>query len=80
MDEPVAGLDPKVSSEMYELIQNLNKERTTIIMISHDIHAAIEYANKILHVGNSVFFGTKDDYISSEIGKRFINLGDKDNG
>ena len=80
LDEPVAGLDPKVTGEMYELIENLNKEGTTIIMISHDIHAAVEYANKILHIGSSSFFGTKDDYVSSEIGKRFIHIGDKDNG
>ena len=37
LDEPVSGLDPKVTGEMYELIENLNKEGTTIIMISHDI-------------------------------------------
>lgn len=80
LDEPVAGLDPKVTGEMYDLIKKLNKEGTTIIMISHDIHAAVEYANKILHIGISSFFGTKDDYVSSEIGKRFIHIGDKDNG
>ncbi len=80
LDEPVAGLDPKVTGEMYELIEKLNGDGTTIIMISHDIHAAVRYANKILHIGSNSFFGTKEEYVSSEIGKRFMNLGEKDNG
>lgn len=51
LDEPVAGLDPKVTSEMYDLIENLNRDGITIIMISHDIAAAIRYASHILHIG-----------------------------
>ena len=41
LDEPVSGLDPKVTAEMYELISGLNKEGITIIMISNDIDVAI---------------------------------------
>ena len=37
LDEPVAGLDSKVTEEMYQLVQALNKEGLTIIMISHDM-------------------------------------------
>ena len=38
MDEPVSGLDPKVTAEMYRLIDELNhRDGITIIMISHDI-------------------------------------------
>ena len=50
LDEPVAGLDPRVTAEMYELIQKLNREGITIIMVSHDTQAAAQYANKVLHV------------------------------
>ena len=64
LDEPVAGLDPKVTQEMYALIEKLNKELgITIIMISHDIRAAIQFSNKILHIGSEIFFGSRDDYI-----------------
>ena len=42
LDEPVSGLDPRVTAEMYQLIRNLNKkDGITIIMISHDIAAAV---------------------------------------
>ena len=71
LDEPVAGLDPKVTAEMYRLIAQLNKDGTTVIMISHDVAAALRYASHVLHVGESVFFGTRQAYLQSEAGKAF---------
>ncbi|MBO6155597.1 MAG: metal ABC transporter ATP-binding protein [Lachnospiraceae bacterium] len=79
LDEPVSGLDPKVTGEMYELIHELNQEGVTIIMISHDINAAIKYATHILHIGDDIFFGSRDEYIISDAGKMFeINQKDGD--
>ncbi len=72
LDEPVAGLDPKVTTDMYRLIQSLNQEGITIIMVSHDVAAALQYAKHILHVGNRVFFGTREAYSSSKLGKLFL--------
>ena len=72
LDEPVSGLDPKVMAEMYERIEKLNREEgITVMMISHDISAALRYASHILHIGDSVFFGTKADYLQSPQGKAF---------
>ena len=65
LDEPVSGLDPKVTAEMYALIEKLNREDgITVIMISHDIAAAVKFASHILHIGDTVFFGTKDAYLN----------------
>ena len=73
LDEPVSGLDPKVTVEMYALIEQLNREGVTIIMISHDIFAAVRYATHILHVGGTqTFFGTIGEYRESAMGRRFI--------
>ncbi len=72
LDEPVSGLDPKVTAEMYDLIAGLNREGITIIMISHDIMAAVRFASHVLHVGTNVFWGTKDEYVNSEIGRFFL--------
>ena len=63
MDEPVSGLDPQVTEEMYALVQQLNDEGVTIIMISHDTDRALQYATHILDVGGRAFFGTKDEYL-----------------
>ncbi len=72
LDEPVSGLDPKVTTEMYNLILGLNREGITIIMISHDISAALRYATHILHIGKDIFYGTRDEYVSSSAGRSFI--------
>lgn len=50
LDEPVSGLDPSVTQEMYELIEQLHKDGITIMMITHDVDAAKKYATKILKV------------------------------
>ena len=68
LDEPVSGLDPQVTAEMYALIQELNqKEGVTILMISHDIVAAVRYATHILHVNRVPFFGTVEEYRRSPL-------------
>lgn len=72
LDEPVSGLDPKVTIEMYNLIAELNHEGITVIMISHDIAAAVRYASHILCIGTTVFFGTKEEYVKSDIGRFFL--------
>lgn len=72
LDEPVSGLDPKATAEMYSLIADLNHEGITIIMISHDIAAAVHYASHILHIGTTVFYGTRDEYMASDAGKFFL--------
>ena len=66
LDEPVSGLDPKVTAEMYQLIQELNREEgITVIMISHDIRSTLQYATHVLHLGSEVFFGTLEAYLNS---------------
>lgn len=77
LDEPVSGLDPRVTAEMYELISGLNKEGITIIMISHDIDVAISEASHILHICDKPFFRTKEEYLKSELGSKFIEQGEK---
>ena len=62
LDEPVAGLDPGASEEMYELVAGLNREGITILMVSHDLQAAEKYARHILRIGEPVFWGTKEEY------------------
>lgn len=75
LDEPVAGLDPKVTQELYTLIERLNEEGVTIVMVSHDVDATMKYATHILHVGRTpLYFGTKEGYLKSEIGHEFVRI------
>lgn len=67
LDEPVSGLDPKVTSQMYELIKDLNNDGITIIMISHDLRASVEYASHILQISATApFFGKTESYLESK--------------
>ncbi len=74
LDEPVTGLDPVAANEMYNLIKLVNLcDSTSVIMISHDIHAAVRYATHILHLGRSqLFFGTTAQYRESDLARRFV--------
>ena len=80
LDEPVAGLDPKVTGDMYRLIERINREDgITIIMISHDIEAALKYATHILHIGDKIFFGTRKQFVESKSGKALMALREVEN-
>lgn len=74
LDEPVSGLDPVVTQELYALIRQINRETgITILMVSHDIHSAVKYASHILHLKNTqIFFGKSEDYRVSDIGVGFM--------
>ncbi|WP_313343960.1 metal ABC transporter ATP-binding protein [Sedimentibacter sp.] len=80
LDEPVAGLDPLVTSELYQLIEKLNKDYgVTIIMISHDILSAVKYSNIILHMNtSSLFFGPVTEYKETAVYKRMIGGNEND--
>ena len=64
LDEPVTGLDAGITEIMYSAIQKLNKEGMTVIMISHDLEAALRYASHILSLGNTSFYGDKAQYLA----------------
>lgn len=74
LDEPMMGLDPIATGEMHRLISEINRvAKITIIMVSHDIHAAVDYSTHILHLGTKCpFFGTTHQYENSELGKSFL--------
>ena len=73
LDEPVSGLDPSATADMYATIRNLNREGITILMISHDIAAAVREAKHILHLArHPLFFGTVADYQNSDVGRAFL--------
>ena len=72
LDEPVSGLDPKVTEELYRVVKILNDDGVTIIMISHDIGTAVRYSSHILHLGNKqLFYGATADYVKSDAYKYF---------
>lgn len=74
LDEPISGLDPIATAKMYDIINTLNREyKMTIIVVSHDLEAALKYATHILHINHSSsFFGTTEEYQNSSIAKNYL--------
>ena len=62
LDEPVSGLDPEATAEMYAILRALHRSGVTILMITHDVKTALADATHVLHLGESVFWGTAEAY------------------
>lgn len=77
LDEPVSGLDPIVTAELYDLIKAINKtEGITIIMITHDVKEAVNHSNRILHLANKqLFYGSVEKYKQSPLSDGFVTGG-----
>ena len=64
LDEPVTGLDPDATEELYAIIRTLNREHgVAIVMVSHDLNGALKDAGKVLVMNRGVdFFGSIEAY------------------
>ena len=69
-----AGIDPVATGELYNLIKLVNLcNDITVIMVTHDIDAALRYATHVLHLGHQqLFFGTAAEYKQSDAARRFL--------
>ncbi|MDL2206686.1 metal ABC transporter ATP-binding protein [Eubacteriales bacterium OttesenSCG-928-N13] len=67
LDEPMTGLDPAATAELYDQIRMLNRERkVAVLMVSHDVGGALRDATKVLCMHQTMaFFGTVQDFYSS---------------
>lgn len=73
LDEPTSALDPIATAEFYSLLRKLNSQGITIVMVSHDVNAAVRNASHILCLSaKSYFFGTTHEYVHSEVGSKML--------
>ncbi len=68
VDEPSAGLDPITADEIDELLVDLKKKGTTVVMVTHNIPSARHIADRmaLLHEGRIVASGTAEELDRSE--------------
>lgn len=80
LDEPAAGLDPIATQDLYSLLAKINRERhIAIVMVSHDINAAVKYAKHILHLRKTQrFWGKTSDYVISAVGAHFLAIREEE--
>src|SRR6266850_1121335 len=63
LDEPTAGLDPQVRREIYDIIEELRREKKTILMTTHYIEEAERLCDRVAIVdhGKVIALGTPRD-------------------
>jgi len=76
LDEPVSGLDPQTAGELYALLREINRRGITVLMISHDVPAALRDARRVLHIGKSVFCGSREEYLRSGLAAGAVGGGE----
>lgn len=72
LDEPSMGLAPILVDEVFNIIQNINKSGTTVLLVEQNAHKALSIANRayVLETGNVVLSGDASDLLDNEAVKR----------
>ena len=73
LDEPTASLDPAGRRQFYALVETLNRQGTTIVMVTHDVYPLANHAKHVLHIGRPAYYGTANSYLRSDLGRLFAN-------
>ena len=83
LDEPTNGLDPSIAKQIYELLNTLkNEENITILMVSHDIERALNYADTVIEIENGIvtYNGDVEKYHNNHCECRCHEHDKKDGG
>jgi branched-chain amino acid transport system ATP-binding protein len=72
MDEPSLGLSPKVIDELARVIEDINKQGVSVLLVEQNIPLALRVADKgyALQVGRIVLEGDIEEFRSTETVKR----------
>jgi len=63
LDEPSLGLSPKITTELFEKLMEINQSGTTLLIVEQNIRLVLRYANKgfLLAAGELKFAGTSEE-------------------
>ncbi|MCL5046819.1 MAG: ABC transporter ATP-binding protein [Actinobacteria bacterium] len=77
LDEPSMGLSPKFVEEVFDIIMEINREGTTVLLVEQNAHMALEIAHRayVLQTGTVVMSGTGREVAEDE-GVRKAYLGE----
>ncbi|MCX7832213.1 MAG: ABC transporter ATP-binding protein [Actinobacteria bacterium] len=75
LDEPSLGLAPFLVVEIFKIIQEINKQGTTILLVEQNAHMALQIAHRgyVLETGRIVLSGTSQElYANEEVKKAYL--------
>jgi energy-coupling factor transporter ATP-binding protein EcfA2/hypoxanthine phosphoribosyltransferase len=68
IDEPAAGQDYRMSSEIMDMLSELNNDGVTVIIITHDMRLVAEYTRRgiVMKDGSIIFDGTPEELFQND--------------
>jgi len=67
LDEPLAGVNPKLSEQLLEIIFNLNKNGVNILMVEHNIDAVMKISERVVVMAEGkIISDGKPDFVRSD--------------
>lgn len=77
LDEPTANIDPASSEKIFELLVSLNQKGITVVVVTHDLAAAVNNADKLVCVKRELVYCGKAEITDEIIGAMYISGGYK---
>ncbi|WP_123538691.1 metal ABC transporter ATP-binding protein [Halosimplex salinum] len=67
LDEPTVGVDAESVEAFYDLLESLNDEGITVLLIEHDLSAVTQHADRVVCLDGEVYFdGPTDEFVDSD--------------
>ena len=67
LDEPTVGVDAESVGAFYDLLEALNAEDITVLLIEHDLGAVVEHADRVVCLNREVYFdGPTEEFVESD--------------
>ena len=83
LDEPTVGVDAESVDAFYDLLDLLNREGITVLLIEHDLTAVVEHADRVVCLNREVYFDgpaaefTESDALARAFGAAAALAGDR---
>ena len=77
LDEPSMGLAPLVIREIFSIIQKINKDGVTILLVEQNANSALKIANRayVMEIGKLVLEGSADELSNNDrIRKTYLGI------
>ena len=78
LDEPSLGLAPRITEEIFELIERLHERGITILLVEQNVRAALSLADRgyVLASGELVLEATPQELLASEgVERAYLGVG-----
>jgi zinc transport system ATP-binding protein len=67
LDEPTVGVDIESVEAFYDLLDALNQDGITVLLIEHDLGAVTEHADRVICLNREIYFdGSAEEFVESD--------------